>query len=117
LKIHIKTQIAQDALRSVDEDVQVVFRKYGNGRIGITLVDMDGVPFATGTVNVPEVDLAPDEVIIKDYSENAGIEAALEAAGLIEITERMVQAGFEICSVSKLTPTAFDEIERQGVKL
>ena len=107
-KIHLKTKYS-------DEEVSVSFRRYGNGRIGINFIDHEGVPHATGTVNVPEVDLAPNEVIIKDYSENEGVEASLVAAGIIEVTERVVLTGHVACSVSKLTLLAIEESKKQGV--
>ena len=58
--------------------------KYGNGRTAIQLIDSrDYEPIATATVNIPQVPLDPDEVIIKNYSENEGIESPLIQAGII----------------------------------
>lgn len=46
---------------------------YSNGRLAIRAIDCDtGEPIATLTVNLPDVPLAPDEVLIKDYGENEG---------------------------------------------
>lgn len=70
--------------------------KYGNGRIAIQLIDArDHDPIATATVNIPRVPLGPDEVIIKNYSENTGIEKPLIEAGIIgDKPLRYVQTGF-----------------------
>jgi hypothetical protein len=44
----------------------------------VTLVDAEnGEEYLTATVNIMGSNLAPDEVLIKDYSENEGIYKAL----------------------------------------
>jgi hypothetical protein len=78
------------------------FRRYAdNGRVVIDLVDDEGV-YARATSNLPEVTLAPDEVIIKDWSENAGMTEALVAAGVVEDTGRRVNAGYVQGTVCRL---------------
>lgn len=75
------------------------FEKYGNGRLAIQLVGVaqgmeDGEPFGMLTVNIPEVHLEPNEIIVKEWSENA--EWAAQVArklGYIRTT-RYVQTGF-----------------------
>jgi hypothetical protein len=73
---------------------QVVFRgwacriergTYGaTQRIALQLTDRtNGEPVAVATVHMPDLSLAPDEVVIKDYSENEGMLDALVAAGVI----------------------------------
>lgn len=59
-------------------------RVYQNGRTALQLAERDtGEPYCTATVNLPDVALATDEVFVKDYSENAGVLAALVAAGVV----------------------------------
>ena len=68
--------------------------RYGNGRVKLRLRDRDdGEPVATATINVPEEPLAENEVIIKDYSENDGMLAALLDAGVVEPTGRVCVSG------------------------
>jgi hypothetical protein len=68
--------------------------RYDNGRTALTLVDAeDGQPVATATVNVPHEPLAADECFVKDYAENEGMLAALEAAGVVKATGRTVWTG------------------------
>jgi hypothetical protein len=60
---------------------------YGNGRTALVLRDaQDGGQVAVATVNLPGVTVGPDEVFIKDYSENEGMLAALEQAGIVQPT-------------------------------
>ena len=65
---------------------------YGHtDRIALPLYDAtDGEPVAVATINLPELALAADEVVIKDYSENEGMLATLVAAGVISAPLRTV---------------------------
>ena len=63
------------------------------------------------TINLPDQPLEPGQVFIKDYSENAGMLAALEQAGFVKATGESIQAGFaQIPKASLLSP----EHERSG---
>lgn len=77
--IHLRT-------RYTNEEVRLVWCQYYNGRTALQLTTLDGEPILTATVNVPEVELADDEVCIKDYSENEGVFDSLIAARIIAPT-------------------------------
>lgn len=81
-----------------------------NSRTAILLIDeADGAPFATATTNAPDLPIADDEVIIKDYGENRGLLAVLVAAGIVAPTGRSVSLGFcqaPICRVLVALPPA-----------
>lgn len=65
---------------------ELQFGKYPNGRTAIELVDYKTYePIATATVNVPEIVLAENEIIIKDYSENQGMFQALYNAEIVKL--------------------------------
>lgn len=79
------------------------FGQYANGRTAIQLIDVeDGAPVAIATVNVPEYDLAADEVVIKSYSENIGVLDALINANIVRETGRFVNTGYISAPVCKL---------------
>ena len=83
----------------------VVRLNYGNGRVALQLIVVDdGEQMATATTNLPEVPLAADEVIIKTYSENAGLLEALVAGGIVTPTGRTAQAGFHAVPICRLLP-------------
>jgi hypothetical protein len=88
------------------QEFEVEHRHYPNGRRAIVLVDaVDREQAAVATVNLPDEPLAPDEVFIKDYSENAGMLRALEGAGVVRATGELVRSGFaEIPRAKVLTP-------------
>lgn len=67
--------------------------RYANGQTRIALVDEEG-PVATATSAVEGVELKPDEVLLKDFSENRGIVAALVAAGVVDEPTSWVEAGY-----------------------
>lgn len=75
---------------------------YANGRHAIDLSTPDND--LRVTVNLPEVDLADNEVLIKDYAENEGVLAALVAAGVVHPTDRLVQSGFVALPVCEFLP-------------
>lgn len=67
----------------------------GTDRIALPLYAVeDGSPVAVATVNLPELALAADEVLVKDYSENAGMLELLIAAGVVSPPLRAVQSGY-----------------------
>ena len=76
----------------------VSLRKYNNGRTAIELLEMDPAygyfPYATATVNVPEVLLADNEVLVKDYSENEGVLDFLVKYNIVTPTPNGVHSGF-----------------------
>lgn len=89
----------------LNTDCNVEIGRYPNGRIAIQLIDAeDGEPFATATINIPMESLAKDEVIIKNYSKNEGIEPSLIEAGILLEKVRMVGSGFTHVPVYKINP-------------
>lgn len=78
--------------------VTVSLKKYNNGRTAIELLENDPetgpVPYTTATVNIPDVLLADNEVLIKDYSENEGVLDFLIRYNIVTPTPNGVQSGF-----------------------
>lgn len=73
-----------------------------NGRKAITLIDVeDYSPVATATINMPDVHLGPNEVIVKNYSENDGMLQALVDAGIVKHTGKLASAYLStpICTI------------------
>ena len=88
-------------------NVSVKLSKYTNGRTRIDLIEEseDGVyPYATCTVNMPNVLLQPDEVLIKDYSENQGILEFLTSNNIVEETENGINTQHTFIPVCRLLP-------------
>ena len=75
--------------------VSVSLDEYAHGGMAVQLVDeLDGEIYATVSVYVRGVRLAPDEFVFKTYSENEGLLESMLAAGIVEDTERCVDLGF-----------------------
>lgn len=71
-------------------------------RIAIQLIDnIDGGPFGTITVNLPNEHLNDDEFFVKDYSENIPIVTRLLELGWLVPTGREVISGFVTIPVMK----------------
>jgi hypothetical protein len=66
---------------------------YQNNRLAIQLDTLEGEPYAVLTVNMPDVLLADNEVLIKDYSENEGMYDFLIKNNIVTPTPNGVQSG------------------------
>jgi hypothetical protein len=75
--VHLKTRFM---------NVAGVVKKeqYANGGLALVMFDVDGTPYGKLSVNLQQYGLKPAEgfVYVPDYSENAGLPAALQEAGL-----------------------------------
>lgn len=79
----------------ISRNLVISLGKYENGRTVIQLNDaIDGHPYAVATVNMPNVLLADNEVLIKDYSENQGVLDFLIKYNVVTPTPNGVQSGF-----------------------
>jgi hypothetical protein len=91
----------------------ISYLKYENGRTGLQLWDAEG-PYARATINVPEVTLAVNEVIIKDYAENSGMYLALLTAGIITPTDKTINLGYVFAPIARLKNTPPEEGEKHN---
>ena len=76
------------------ESVIVGTRTYPNGRIAITLTCEDGMPYATVSTNVPEINLQEREFILSHNC--SSILGHLMSAGLFVDTGKKVDYGFVV---------------------
>ena len=83
--------------------VSLEWNKYGsNGRTALELIDVeDGSPVMVATVNVPDAHLEPDEMIIKNYSENEGVLEFLQENNIVGPVIRTIRTGFVSAQVVK----------------
>ena len=73
---------------------EIRFKKYGNGRWAIDMLDENGEHAGTASVNLADMPLPERCVFIKDYSENAGVLKALIKIGVVTDTEIRVPSGY-----------------------
>lgn len=110
----------------IGEACTAVFMTYRTGEHAIQLMCEDGEPMATATVCVPNFRAADGEVIVKCYSENAQMDAALVAAGVVEPAHQVLdlfpyprvvtdgESARARAAVCKLTPAALQAIAAAG---
>ena len=69
----------------------------------LQLVTAEGEPFMTASTDVEHVELEPDEILIKNYSQNEGILPVLIKAGIVAKPHESVSSGYvekiDICQV------------------
>ena len=76
--------------------------RYQNGRLAIQLVTSAGEPVTTATINVANMPLRENQVVIKDYAENAGLLQALETAEVVQPTGVRCHVGYEQADICRL---------------
>jgi hypothetical protein len=90
--------------------VSIRQRSYSNGRPSLELLCADenhedfGFPHSIASVNLPDVDLEPYEILIKDYSENEGMLDFLTENNIVYVTGRVVRSGFVEIPICILRP-------------
>lgn len=98
--------VLSPTVRFAGRECRAYLTRYpANGAPAIYLDDAeDESPVAVATVNVPGVTEALDggRVLIKDYSENEGMLAALVFAGLVEDTKERFPVGYASVAVARL---------------
>lgn len=76
---------------------------YPDGCIVLGATDSEGFPYMNISINteVPPCKLTVDQgfLIVKDYSENQGIEDAMRSEGILGEPDRKCAVGYAICSV------------------
>lgn len=82
--------------------------EYTKGGNKISLIeeseDFGAQPYATLSIWCKDTpDLDKDEFVLKNYSENEGIDNLLMENGVIELTGKYVQVGYVECPVARLT--------------
>lgn len=77
----------------IQGDVILDATTYPNGSTALVLLDTDGQQLGVATVALDEL---PDDgnVFIKDWSENSGLLAALQRAGIVGSVIRAIPTGF-----------------------
>lgn len=95
-------------LEPVTREIQ--FRKYGNDRWAIEMLDEDGEHAGTASVNLPDHPLPEHCVFIKDYSENAGVLVGLLSAEVVIDTGIRVPSGFVKIPMCKFTDEIMKEL-------
>ena len=96
----IKTQ----TVKFNGEELTPVIGQHANGQTSIQLNDSNGMAYMTASVAIEHemVEVGPDDVIIKNYSENEGILPELFYAGIIEEPHRAFSYNFVTLYVCKL---------------
>ncbi len=83
---------------------------YGEGAVALMVESARGRE-AVATVNLPEVNLPPRQIILKGWSENEGIPEALEKAGLVKLTGETIPTGFCFAEIAEMEELLLIEVE------
>lgn len=106
--VHLETYVNSNA-------IAIVLRNADPIREEECREEPDMADIAVATVNLPNINLNPDEVAIKDYSENEGMLKALIMANIVHMPHKFVKGGYSEFPVCKLRikPEEYEK-ETQG---
>jgi len=90
-------------------DCRVRPHRYLNGRLCLRLVEeFTEDPIATATVNMDHIDVAENQILVKDWSENEGMFDALVREGIVKAEHTRIECGFVEAIKADLTEAAID---------
>jgi len=93
------------------EKLKLEFFKYHTGLIGIIAKDAEtNEPWGNLTIQVEKVKTEPNEIIVKDYSENIGIYKTLVDNNIIQRKRKTIQVGFGTAQISALNEEIFNQL-------
>lgn len=81
----------------------IVKKHYLNGQLAVCVNNHNGEPIAELSINKNSVELASDEFILKDYSENSKIAQDLLDSKILISTDRFTLIGTHLCPVCRIT--------------
>jgi hypothetical protein len=81
---------------ALGESLEIVVAEYSVGGVAVQVVDEEGYPFATVSVNLPETKVLPAGAFyVKHWSENAPLVEAMIEQGILEpVDAPVVSSGF-----------------------
>ena len=85
-----------------DFKIQLHTRQYSNGQLAVYLQDYIGQPIAELSIMNDLVTLAPNEFILKDYSENKDLAQELLDSNLFMPTDQFILIGSHLCPVCRI---------------
>jgi len=94
MKDMINTQIALNG--------KLQKKRYSNGQLAIFVYNFNDEPLAELSITCNSIELAPDEFILKDYSENETLAQKLFESELIIPTERFVLIDSHLCLICQI---------------
>ena len=78
-------------------------RHYSNGQLAIFAFNYNDEPLAELSIMYDSVELALDEFILKDYSENKDLAQKFFELGVLIPTDRFILIGSHLCLICQIT--------------
>ena len=81
----------------------IIKKRYSNGQLAVFLHNKNGEPIAELSVNENLIELAPNEIILKNYSENSIIAQEFIESKMLLLTDRFVLIGPHLCPICRVS--------------
>lgn len=82
---------------------KILTKRYSNDQLAVNVHDHNDEPVAELSIMHNSVELAPNEFILKDYSENEDIAQELIESEQVTPTDRFVLIGQHLCPVCQIS--------------
>ena len=81
---------------------KLLINRYSNGQLSVSIQEDNGEPIAELSIMNNSIALAPNEFILKDYSENEYVVQQYYDAEVIIPTGRFVLIGSHLCPICQI---------------
>ncbi len=81
---------------------KLLLKQYLNGQLAVYVNDINSEPIAELSIMHNSIDLAPNEFILKDYSENEYLVQQCYESNLFTPTDRFVLIGSHLCPICQI---------------
>ncbi len=86
----------------IEVNREIHTKRYLNGQLAVYIYDSSHEPIAELSIMHNSVELAPNEFILKDYSENEELAQEFFNSQLIIPTNRFVLVGSHLCPICEI---------------
>ncbi|MFX1298101.1 MAG: hypothetical protein ACFFD2_25025 [Promethearchaeota archaeon] len=76
--------------------------RYSNGQLAVFVHDISGEPVAELSIMKDSIDLAPNEFILKDYSENRDLMREYLEAEIFTSSNRFILVSSHLCPICQI---------------
>ncbi len=81
----------------------IVKKSYPNGQLAVFYHNNDGEPIAELSIYEDSIDLASNEIVLKNYSENSQMAQEFLESEILIPTDRFVLIRTNLCPICKIT--------------
>ncbi len=83
-------------------EANIIKKQYSNGQLAVFVHNYDGEPLAELSIDDSSIELASNEIILNNYSENSTIAQDFLDSKVCVPTDRFVLIGSHLCPICRI---------------